>query len=182
MATLPKVLTLEEWLNMPVTHDGKEEVVNGKILRMPPASFPHAEIIEEIIAQLIGQIDRKKVRILGSIFGVLIRRDPLTCRCPDLGLFWKERDIVQNGIHCVPPDLVIEVLSPSENRQRKEAKIADYASIAAPEVWLVSPEAGTIEVRVLKQGAFQRVGIFAEGTLEPTKFPGVKLDINSIWP
>lgn len=182
MATVPKLLTYEDWLRMPPVEDGRDEVVKGEYRFMPPNHYPHAEVIDELIAQLHAQIDRKKIRTLGSTFGLMISRDPLTCRSPDLGVYWRERDVLEDGNHVNAPDLIIEVISPSETRRRKEEKMEDYASIGVPEAWLCSPEAQSVEVRKLVNGRLTIDRIVVEGTLEPVRFPGVKIVVQEIWP
>jgi Uma2 family endonuclease len=112
----------------------------------------------------------------------MISREPLTCRSPDLVVYWVEKMVVQDGMHWSAPDLIVEVLSPSENRRRKEEKLADYAAIGVPEVWLVSPEAETVEVLLLKEGKLQRTAILAEGSLQPSQFAGVVISISGIFP
>jgi Uma2 family endonuclease len=179
MATATHLLTYEEWLQMPVVEDGTDEVVNGVLHFMPPTRYPHAEIIEELIAAVLPQIDRKRAKILGSNLGLMISREPLTCRSPDLILFWRDRMEVRDGLYYSPPGLVVEVISPSENRRRKEGKMADYARIGVPEVWLCDPTAKTLEVRRLKSGVVQ---VLTEGTVEPAEFPGVRVSVAEIWP
>jgi Uma2 family endonuclease len=182
MPTASKLLTYEEWLQMPTVEDGTDEVVKGEFRFMPPAHYPHAEIIDELTAQFIVQVDRKKIRVLGSNFGLMISREPLTCRSPDLALYWKERDRIEDGLHYAAPDLIIEVLSPSENRRRKEEKMEDYASIEVPEVWIVSPQAESVEVRLLNAGKLTRSAILVEGLLQPVRFPGIGIQVETIWP
>lgn len=90
--------------------------------------------------------------------------------------------VIQDGLYWSAPDLIVEVLSPSENRRRKEEKLADYGSIGAPEVWLVSPEAEAVEVRLLKEGKLERTAILAEGSLQPSQFAGVAISVPGIFP
>jgi len=71
--------------------------------------------------------------------------------------------VIEDGYHVAAPDLIIEVLSPSENRRRKEEKMDDYASIGVPEAWLFSPEAESIEVRLLRDGKLERTAIVVDG-------------------
>ncbi|PWU09692.1 MAG: hypothetical protein C5B51_05860 [Terriglobia bacterium] len=47
-------------------------------------------------------------------------------------------------------------------------KVRDYESIGIGEVWLVSPEARTVEILLLEEGERRRSAILA--------------DINEIWP
>ena len=182
MATASRLLTYEEWLQMPTVEDGTDEVLKGEYRFFQPTHYPHAEVIEELTAQFISQVDRKQVRVLGSNFGLIISREPLTCRSPDLALYWKDRDRIEDGLHFAAPGLIVEILSPSENRRRKEEKLEDYASIGVPEVWILSPQAESVEVRLLQAGKLTRTAILVEGILQPTQFPGIAISVESIWP
>jgi len=149
---------------------------------MPPTHYPHAEIIQRLITTLVAQLDQRRVAILGSNFGMMISRDPLTCRVPDLALYWREKIVIQDGLYWSPPDLVIEVISPSENKRRKDEKLDDYASIGVPEAWLVSNEARSVEIRLLSSGKLETSAILVNGVLQPSRFPGVSIPVESIWP
>ena len=120
--------------------------------------------------------------VFGSNFGLMINQDPLTCRCPDLAVYWRDKLVIQDGLYWSPPDLIVEIISPSETKRRKEEKMADYAAIGVPEAWLVSAEAQSVEVRQLVEGTLKTTGIFVDGTLHPTRFPAVSISIGEIWP
>jgi Uma2 family endonuclease len=182
MATATRILTYQEWLALPPVEDGTDEVVNGELRFMPPTRYPHAEIIQLAIMAILGQIDARRVGLLGSNLGLMITREPLTCRSPDLVMFWRNRMQIEDGLYWSPPGLIVEVLSPSENRRRKEEKLADYASIGVPEVWLISPEAETVEVRQLKDGKLERISILADGSLQPSEFPEVSVSVSELFP
>ncbi|HEY1760266.1 MAG TPA: Uma2 family endonuclease [Bryobacteraceae bacterium] len=175
-------LTYEEWLKMPPVEDGTDEVVNGELRFMAPTRQPHAEIIRRLIRALDRQLDDTRSVAFGSNLGLMISRDPLTCRSPDIVVYWREKMVIQDGLHWSAPDLIVEILSPSENRRRKEEKLADYSAIGVPEVWLVSPEAETIELRLLKEGKLERVAILADGSLQPSQFAGVSISVPSLFP
>ncbi|MBZ5583276.1 MAG: Uma2 family endonuclease [Acidobacteriia bacterium] len=184
MASLPnaKTLTYDQWLKLPLTAGGREEVVNGEITFMPPNKWPHAQVVRNLVAAFLRQIDPAAVELVFSDFGLVIRRDPLTCREPDLALFDRGAMVVQDGYFHSPPQLAIAVLSPSETRRQIEEKLRDYESIGVPEVWLVSPEAGTLERLLPEGGRLRRSAIVAEGSLTPQRFPNVSIDILAIWP
>ena|ERR1700677_2110921 len=65
---------------MPPVEDGTDEVVNGELRFMPPTHYPHAEIVQRLIVALIGRLEKNRVAILGSNFGLMMTREPLTCR------------------------------------------------------------------------------------------------------
>ncbi|MGH9673041.1 MAG: Uma2 family endonuclease, partial [Bryobacteraceae bacterium] len=143
MATLPRTVTYDEWLAMPEIDEGREEVVNGDVQFLPPPKLPHADVISELLFTILAQVDRKLVKVLPAEFGLIIRRDPLTSRSPDLAVFWKAGMVFKDGYCHSAPDLVIEVISSSETRSRKLAKLADYAGIGVPEAWLLDPRRRT---------------------------------------
>jgi Uma2 family endonuclease len=184
MASLPKAgtVTYEEWLRMPVTECGREEVVNGEIRVMPPNKMPHPRVVRTLSAAFLRGLDQTQAELFFSEFGLVIRRDPLTCRQPDLAVFDRATMVEEDGYVHSAPQLAIEVLSPSESRKESSEKLRDYESIGTKEVWLVSPEAATVEVLQLREGKLHRMAIQAEGILKPKHFPSVEIDISEIWP
>src|SRR5215469_153001 len=117
MATLPKVVTYEEWLEMPMTQDACEEPVNGEIRLMPPNRAPHPEVVDNLTMAFHSQLDRRLTKFFASTFGLVIRKEPLTCRSPDVAVFERSTMIEQDGYIHSAPQLVTEVLSPSETRR-----------------------------------------------------------------
>ncbi len=177
-----RILTYEEWLALPPVEDGTDEVVKGELRFMPPTRQPHAEIVRRLTRTFDRQLDEKKAVVFGSNLGLMIRREPLTCRSPNVIVCWLDGMVVEDGLHWSAPGLVVEVLSPSEDRHRQEEKLADYAAIGVPEVWLISPEAATVEVHLLKNGKLERSAILAEGTLHPAEFPQVAVSVPALLP
>jgi Uma2 family endonuclease len=184
MASLPKstTVTYDEWLRMPEVRDATEEVVNGEIRIMPPNKWNHAVIVDNLRDALAPQFDRRRFRVVTTNFGLIIRKSPLTSRVPDLAVFDLSTLVEEDGYIHSAPQLAVEVLSPANTRREREEKLNDYASIGIPEVWVISPEAKTVEILLLEEGRLHRSAILAEGALQPVRFPGVKIDIASIWP
>lgn len=182
MATTTRTVTYEEWLKMTVVEDAIEEVVNGEVRTMPPNKWKHAVIVENLSEALKAQVDRKTVRVVGSVFGLIIRKRPLTSRVPDLAVFLKQNIVEEDGYIHSAPELVVEVLSPANARRDVADKIRDYESIGVPELWIISPEAQTIEVILLEKGKLVTHSVVTQGQLSPQRFPGVAVDVSSIWP
>jgi Uma2 family endonuclease len=93
----------------------------------------------------------------------------------------KSSIVEQDGYIHSAPQLIVEVLSPANTRLERAEKLDDYASLGVPEVWIVSPEARTVEVLLLEDGHYRRSQILADGFLQPKLFPGVQLDVARIW-
>ena len=182
MATTPKVITYEEWVKIPEA-EGIEEVVQGEIRKMPPDKIIHADVVENLADLLkAAQVDRKTVQVRVSTFGLVIRRDPVTTRVPDIAVFIRKSVVEQDGYIHSAPEVVVEVLSTANTRAERTEKLTDYESLGIPEFWVVSPEAQTVEVLQLKEGRLSTAVLLREGQLRPSQFPGAAIDIASIWP
>ena len=176
MASLPhsKTVTYEEWLRMPEVREAVEEVVNGEIRIMPPPKWNHAQIVRGIRRPIEAGLDERDAIVMDSSFGLVIRKEPLTTRVPDIAIFETSAIVEHDGYIHSAPQLIVEVRSP--------AKLADYAALGVPEAWVLSPEARTVEVLYLEDGQYRRQTLLAEGILKPRHFPGVQVDIARIWP
>ena len=153
MSTKAKKLTYDEWLALPETKK-RYEIVDG-VLTIPPApTADHQWLMMEILRPLD---DFVRARDLGVVLPVpvdlLIQREPLRTRQPDILYLSVERTGIRGRAELkglqfleLSPDLVVEVLSPSNTRRDIQQKLDDYRSVGVLECWLVSPEAETIEV------------------------------------
>ncbi len=167
---------------MPITHDAIEEVVNGEIRIRPPNKSPHPELILELQIAFLGQLDLKTTLFISSTFGLVIRRKPLTSRSPDIAVFDRATIVQRDGYYHSAPQLIVEVLSPSETPQELAEKLRDYESIGVPEVWLFNPDPKAVEVLELQNGRLCRTALLTQGMLIPKHFPTVQIDIAQIWP
>ena len=181
MATTSKLVTYEEWLRQPEV-EGIEEVVNGEIRKMPPNKWNHARIVEQLAHLLRGHLDPEAIYVVTSVFGLLIRREPLTTRVPDLAVFVASHLVERDGYIQSAPELIVEVLSQGNTRTERASKLKDYESFGVPEVWVLSPDAQTVEVLQLKAGRLATTALLREGRIAPLHFPDAAIDISAIWP
>jgi len=172
-------VSYEDWLPMPEVQDATEEVIDGEIRISPPAKWTHAWTVEMISRSLHEQLDISGYLVLTGRMGLVIRTNPLTVRGPDLAIFEKRTIVEREGFVHSAPQLVAEVLAPGEDLSRR---LADYAALGVPEVWVVSPEARTVEILYLDNGFLRTSHILASGVLTPKLFPQVSVDIAKIWP
>ena len=182
MATVPKVLSYEEWLELPVAEDCTEETIDGDVYRLPPNFLEHARVTTRLVRAIESAVDSSKIEVFPGGFGLVIRRDPVTCLIPDVAVFRKDSIVERDGYVHSAPQFLAEVLSASDRRARRERKLRDYASIGVPEVWFVSPEAAAVQVFHLESGALVSKTIVADGRLRLREFPEVEIDVPSLFP
>jgi Uma2 family endonuclease len=155
VSTTQTLMTADELFDMP--DDGfRYELVKGELRRMPPSGSEHGAIVVNFTV-LIGQF--VKANTLGVVFGAetgfRLASDPDTVRAPDLALVRRER-IPEGGIPrefwTGAPDLVVEVISPSERYTEVEEKVHQWLDAGARMVVVVNPRTRTVTVsRSLKE-------------------------------
>lgn len=170
MSTEAKKLTYEAWLALPETKE-RYEIVDG-VLKMPPDPTPaHQWYQMELAVRIRAFVDEARLgMVLAAPVDLLIRRNPLRMRQPDILYLSAERSGIEGvaqlqGLQYLEtaPDLVVEVLSPSNIRREIEQKLDDYRSVGVLECWLVSPEAKTVEVLRLPAEEATTGSIFGVG-------------------
>jgi Uma2 family endonuclease len=62
-----------------------------------------------------------------------------------------------------PPDLIVEILSPSTEARDRKAKYSLYERHGVREYWMVNPDERFIEVYTLADGTYKRAGVFVAG-------------------
>jgi Uma2 family endonuclease len=81
-----------------------------------------------------------------------------------------------------PPDLVVEVLSPSNARREVERKLEDYRRIGVLECWLVSPEAETVEVLSLSLAGISSTGIYGiDGSVQSRVLGNLNVPLREVF-
>ncbi len=165
MCTQTHRLTYEEYLKTPEIK-ARFDIVDGVMTIAPTPTVAHQRILGNLFWKLDQFVSEQQVgEVLFAPVDVIVQRDPLRTRQPDLLFVSNERasilgDQVDGGL-----DLVVEILSPSNSRSDLEAKLSDYATLGVSECWLVSPEARSVEILGLTEGSWVRLGISDLGEL-----------------
>jgi Uma2 family endonuclease len=147
--------TYEDLLSLP--DDGRRyEIIEGVLYEMPSPSWDHATTIMNLIALLLPVVSALKGIVRTVPLDVFFPgADPVQ---PDIVVLLPDRSAEpsRRGLEG-SPDLVIEVLSPSNRGHDLLTKRALYARAGVREYWLVDPNARTIEMLVLDHDAFHTV-------------------------
>lgn len=121
------------------------EIIDGELYEMPSPTSAHAFAIAALIRVLLPLLDRLGGQWLTAPLDVFFAgADPVQ---PDLLVLLpgSRATVVRRGIEG-PPDLLIEVLSPSNRAHDTVRKRALYARAGVREYWIVDPEHQSVEV------------------------------------
>jgi Uma2 family endonuclease len=170
--------TYEDWLKLP--DDGyRYEVIDGVLYMSPPPLIRHQRSSIRIEAHFI---DFLKLHPLGEILhapvGVRFPNQSVPLQ-PDIVFVRAERlDTIQENYIEGAPDLIVEILSPSNwlYDQREEMQVYQVAGV--PEYWIVDPRAQTIEIYVLEQGVYRLSGQYGRGAVAASRLlPGFSVAV-----
>lgn len=158
-----------------------------KMLLAP--SMMHRLLVASLLVLLRENVSSDRGSVLPSPIDVTVSRSPLKVRQPDVMVVLYKEGGYQNAqqLQAAPhgdvvPDLVVEVLSPSETRSAVDAKIEDYRQVGVRELWLVSPEAETVEVLKLSSEGAERVGLYGRGdVVRSDLLPELHVDTNRLF-
>ena len=143
------LVTADELIGMP--DDGfKSELVEGRLIRMTPAGSLHGRLIVRLSTALDSFVEEHD---LGAVFaadtGFRLASAPDTVRAPDVSFVRKDR-VPDTGLPAGywpgPPDLAVEVVSPSDSTAEVESKVQEYLRKGVRLVWVVVPSKRAVAV------------------------------------
>lgn len=133
-----------------MTGTGQRELVEGKIKELPPAHGRTHGRIECLVADRIGAF--AKAQNLGEIMvggvGVYTARDPDSVRAADV-LFISHERLEQGqpgGFLDVPPELIVEIMSPTNSWEDMRRKLQEYFDVGVDAVWIIEPSNRAVQV------------------------------------
>ena len=137
--------------NLAYQDEFREELINGKVVAMAPASAGHTYVADNILFILKQYLKGKKCIPFGD--GLLVHLTDKDQFVPDVMVVCDRSKIRRNGIYGAP-DLVVEVLSPGTAKNDKGYKKSVYESSGVPEYWIVDVPHKSIEAYLLQDGRY----------------------------
>ena len=144
-----KLLTADDLLRL--SYQGvRGELVRGVLHETMASGHRQGKIAVNIVMGLNNFAKPRKLgTLVASDSGVWLERDPDTVREPDVAFTSAEKvplDAEIDGYAEVVPDLVVEIVSPSDSRRWARDRAQMWLGHGAPLVWIVHPDTRTIDV------------------------------------
>ena len=182
MATQTRWATADDLARLP--DDGfRYELVRGELRQMTPAGHYHGRIAARCTWRLAEHVEEND---LGAVYaaetGFLLASDPDTVRAPDVAFVSRERLAAVSstaGYFPGAPDLVVEVLSPSDSYSDVESKVVDWLRAGARVAIVADPQRRSLTVyRSLADIRILAVGDVLE---IPDLVPGWRLAVADVF-
>jgi Uma2 family endonuclease len=147
MATTARLLTAADLAALP--DDGDQlELLRGEIVRMPPTKPRHGRITSRAVRLLGNHVEEDDLGLVFDNCGFLLARAPDVVLAPDVAFVrsGRLRDEDLDDYPALAPDLVIEVVSPSDTARDVQDKVLTYLAAGVRLVWVVEPRGRTVTV------------------------------------
>jgi Uma2 family endonuclease len=174
--------TYKHWLNFP--EDGwKYEIIDGVLHMSPPPAIDHQRSSGELFRRIANYVkDNDLGEVLEAPCGMRLPSQPVPLE-PDILFVKKERlDIIGKQYVEGAPDLIVEILSPSNTNYDRETKFKVYQDAGVPEYWLVDYEAKTVELFTLVEGVYTLVGKYTgDDVVSSAQLADFKITVDSLF-
>jgi Uma2 family endonuclease len=185
LPTVPKRLTLEEYLNDATDRGLRHELENGIVVEMGAENPLNPSIAVFLLVYLLQEMGVPAI-YLAIGHQLEVRSSNATARQPDLMVHTAEsHHAIFSGekilrLTSPSPLLVVEVASQTKTDAKSkkrdyETKPREYADRGIPEMWIIDPERSWIQVGRLVGGQYQFETFTGDDAIESKIFPQLNL-------
>jgi Uma2 family endonuclease len=160
--------TYAEFARLPSEGSTRYEVIDGGLVVTPGPAARHQRVVGRLFSGLFVFVEANDLgEVFPGPFDVLFAEGDYVE--PDIVFVGSDRShlVTDRGVEG-PPDLVVEVLSPSTADRDRGIKLERYRLYGVPVYWVVDPDERTFELWDLAGGASKPVVLGAADTLRWT--------------
>jgi Uma2 family endonuclease len=165
--------------------DGKRyELIDGTAYMMAAPTLNHQRISVELTRQFSNFLLGKSCRVFVAPTDVrLFPQKNLgdnTVVQPDLLVVCDKTKLTKRSCNGAP-DLVIEILSPSNDAEEMLRKFQKYLQAGVREYWIVDLDNHLIQVHILDKGRYISNVYDGDAVVPVLILPGLSIDLNALW-
>lgn len=180
--TTEQTYTVEEYERLPEDDGYRDELVRGRLVREPGPGNEHGMVQANLTAELHRHMREHDLGVVRVETGYVLSTEPATVRCPDVSFIARDRippEGLPRGFPRIPPDLAVEVVSPSNTAADVQEKVEEYFGAGVRQVWIVYPR--TRKVAVHLSPAEVQVFGNAEELEGGELIPGLRLPVAKLF-
>jgi Uma2 family endonuclease len=153
--------------------DAPFELIQGELISVSPSSTRSNHVLSYLHYVLYAFVDPHR---LGQVYtgeaGFTLEVDPDTVVAPDVAFVSRDRipdPFPERGFAEIIPNLIVEVVSPSDEPADIKRKQAVYDRVGVPLVWWIDPIAQTAVIHVFgkQPRKLERTGALDGGAVLP---------------
>jgi len=179
--TAPALMTAEEFVRK---HGGEYvELIDGIVEPIPMPKPLHGRVCVKASRYLDEFVEANDLGVVCSndTF-VLVHRNPDRVRGADV-VYWSKAKLpdgqVPEGVIEAPPDLCVEVVSPTNRRSEVFSKVGDYLGAGVTAVVVLEPDSATASV--YRQTGGQQILAASDTLTLPDVLPGFAVPVRKFF-
>lgn len=184
-----KIYTYADYLTWTIKE--RIELIKGRVFKMSPApAVKHQKVSRELSLQLGTFFKHTNCQMFTAPFDVRLTdkrkkskkdEDITTVFQPDLCVICDENKLDERG--CIgAPDLIIEILSPSNSSKEMKNKYELYEENGVKEYWVVDYTHQTILIYILENNTYKSLKPYtSEDIVQSYLFPKLTFDVKEIF-
>ncbi len=178
--------TYAQYKNWP--KEERWEIIEGEAFNMSPApGMTHQNISGELFRQIANYLSEKPCKIFAAPFDIFLPKnneseeETSTIVQPDISIICDPSKLSEKG--CLgPPNVVMEIISPSSASHDQIRKLDLYEKHAVPEYWIVHPMDRIVWKYVLENNNYGKPFIYDKnGTPSFLRFPDLQINLRKVF-
>jgi Uma2 family endonuclease len=160
------------------------ELIYGEAYAMSAPNTLHQEILTELLSQFHSFLRKKPCRVYPAPFDVRLfyeeDESDDTVVQPDITIICDEKKRGEEGCRGAP-DLVVEILSPSNTAIEMQRKFRIYQKAGVREYWVVDPENKSLTVHLFQEKAAITHIYGNTGTAPVSILPDLDISLDEVF-
>lgn len=172
-----KIWTVDDYLSMGELSTPCQ-LINGELI-MSPSPTPY----HQIVLGNLYDVFKKEVRQTNGLVlfaPVDLYVDKRNVLQSDLLFLSDRKHLTKRGIEG-PPDLIVEIISPSNSYTDRYEKKESYLKFGVREFWIVDPANKTLEIYYTTNWDKPQLYLAGDGLVVSNVLPGLSFDLKTIF-
>ena len=187
MGALPKeepYYTYNDYTEWELDEGERYQIIYGDAYAMAAPGTRHQIILGVLFNKIFNYLEGKICKVISSPFDVrpFYRADGMddTVVQPDIVVICDEKKLAPEGCRGAP-DLVIEILSPSNTAMEMYLKLEMYHKAGVREYWVVDPGTNTITVYCFQKDFSKTKSYSITDTITSAILPGLSITLDRVF-
>jgi len=160
------------------------ELYDGEAFMMASPSVVHQALLMELSLNFGNWLQGKPCRVFAAPLDVRLfpkeDKSDRTVVQPDL-LVVCDKDKLDKGSVNGPPDLIIEIVSPSNTPSELFRKFNYYLKAKVREYWVIDPESKIVNVHIYENGRYISATYEGDDRIPVTVLEGLEVSLEALW-
>ena len=180
-----RLFTYADYKDWELDEGERYELIYGEAYAMAAPNIRHQAILMNLSNQFYNYLEGKPCQVFSAPCDVRLfyeeDESDDTVVQPDILIICDNEKLGEEACHGAP-DLVVEILSPSNTAIEMQRKFKLYQETGVREYWIVDPKNNGIAVYCFKENTITTHTYGNTGTLPVTIFPGFNVTLDKVFP